>query len=35
MDRLAAELKDMLEKASLGGGAAAIEKQHQAGKLTA
>jgi len=35
MDKLAAELKDMLQKASLGGGAAAIEKQHQAGKLTA
>lgn len=35
MDKLAAELKEMLQKASLGGGAAAIEKQHQAGKFTA
>lgn len=35
MDKLVSELHEMYEKAYVGGGRDAIEKQHQAGKLTA
>jgi acetyl-CoA carboxylase carboxyltransferase component len=35
MRGLVAELQDLEEKLRLGGGPAKIEKQHQAGKLTA